>query len=514
MPHSTVPDGSWWLAALGLLVLMVLAGAVASSGPSEHWLHTLAPLLLIPAVQALRAADGNALSGFAYMLLLPTIWFALYGRLREVALSILGGSLVVILPLILIGAPRYPAVGWRGAALLIIVLATVGPLVHNLVATAREQTMTAELSSARFRAVFDDAPVGMALTPEHVRADSSFFLVNTALCAMLGRDHAELMSLPLRAICEHDDLPTLLIDAADTERSAQFEVRLRHRSGRTVWAAISRARLTDLRGQSPQIAWQVQDITGRAETDNALLDALDLERAATERLRNADRARTELVSSISHDLRTPLTAALGYAEMLADGDMGALSAQQSATAATIARSLTKLSTIVGELVNLPVGSDERAVSVQPVDLHLVLEDSLHMVAIQSALRDQQLTVTNNLQSARVEGDPVLLERALVNLLSNAVKYTPVHGSVAVAAHADASHAIISISDTGEGISADDQLRIFDRFYRAPRDEHHPVNGTGLGLAIVKAITTQHGGTITVRSDPGQGSVFVLRLPLQ
>jgi signal transduction histidine kinase len=102
----------------------------------------------------------------------------------------------------------------------------------------------------------------------------------------------------------------------------------------------------------------------------------------------------------------------------------------------------------------------------------------------------------------------------VNLLGNAVKFSPVGGTITVGLRGAARAVLITISDSGAGIPSVDQQRIFERFYRAPRETGDPtIRGSGLGLAIVKAIVTQHGGTIDVESHPGQGATFTVRLPL-
>ena len=96
MPHSTTPDVAWWATAIGFIAAMVVVGYLAARRPPGNWLATVAPLLLFPAIHALRCTDGNALAGFGPLIDLPVVWFALYGRMVEVWLAVLGGALTAV----------------------------------------------------------------------------------------------------------------------------------------------------------------------------------------------------------------------------------------------------------------------------------------------------------------------------------------------------------------------------------------------------------------------------------
>ena len=164
VPHSMHPEHNWWLAAWGLLVLLVLTGYVGARLQPRNWLTTIAPLLLFPAIWCLRCADGNSASGFTPLIFLPVLWFALYGRLRDVVLAIVGGVLTTFLPMVVVGAPQYPSTNWRGFVLLVIIITAIGPLIYRLVETARRANRALRSSEIEFRAAFEDAPVGMAIT--------------------------------------------------------------------------------------------------------------------------------------------------------------------------------------------------------------------------------------------------------------------------------------------------------------------------------------------------------------
>jgi len=117
------------------------------------------------------------------------------------------------------------------------------------------------------------------------------------------------------------------------------------------------------------------------------------------------------------------------------------------------------------------------------------------------------------EAIRVRGDENWLERVILNLLDNAIKFTPPGGTVRLAVEASAPHALLRVEDTGVGISADALPHIFDRFYRAEPSRSKEVQGVGLGLALVKWIVEQHGGSVGVETEPGHGSCFTVRLPI-
>lgn len=521
LPHSTTPHVGWWLAAIAVIVVMVLVGWLATKLPPRNVLTTVAPLLLYPAIWFLRCADGNAMSGFTPLIFLPVVWFALYGRLRDVELAILGGVLTLFLPPVVIGAPQYPATNWRGTLLLVIVTAVLGPLVYRLVETSRRANRALGRSESEFRAAFEDAPVGMAITGLRSGEAYRFLRVNHALCAMLGRPSSELTSIPITDLTHPDDVEVTNYRfslATDPATPRRVQKRYLHKSGRPIWASVSYSVVHDEHGVPTHLVSQIEDLTARLESDEALLDAFETDLRATEQLNRLDRMRTEMASTVSHELRTPLTSAAGYVELLLEGDAGPLTPEQRMMLDTVTRSLTRLDGIVDDVLSIASTDGAKAPVPDTVaDLGAVLRAAVAVVALQAATRGQDLILHNDLDGAEVVGEPGRIERVVVNLLTNAMKFSHDDGVITVTAMrdtSDSSVATITIADTGIGIAADDLPRIFDRFYRADQSVDPKTSGTGLGLAIVHAITTQYGGSITADSEPGKGSTFTLTLPLR
>jgi two-component system sensor histidine kinase BaeS len=148
------------------------------------------------------------------------------------------------------------------------------------------------------------------------------------------------------------------------------------------------------------------------------------------------------------------------------------------------------------------------------DLEAVLQSAVDAVALQAMTRGQDLNVANELTGAIVAANALRIERVIVNLLTNAVKFTPEDGTITVTGRRTGGEAVVEVTDTGIGISAEDQVRIFERFYRAADAQDSAPTGTGLGLAIAQTITTQYGGKLAVESEVGDGTTFTLTLPLR
>jgi PAS domain S-box-containing protein len=512
LPNQMEPDNTWWTIAWANLIAMVLVGWAAARWPTLPWLATLAPLLLLPSIQWLRNTAGNASSGFTPLIFLPVIWFALYGRRRDVILAVVGGAAVQLLPIVFVGAPRYPASAWRGTTLFLVVLAFIGPLVHELVQRIQKSNATLAVTEKQFRAAFYDGPMGAALTSTDGRA---ILRVNQALCEILGRTAEEIVGHDMVEFTHPDDIESTRQrqeQLGNLPPGARVEKRYLHKSGRVVWVAIWFSVVRDRDGEPVSVIAQVEDISARQESDRTLLASLNTEREATTRMREIEIARRDLVSGVSHDLRTPITSAAGFAELLADEDIGPLNDEQRRMLGTVQRSLDRLTAIVDDLLTLSRTDQDSPSTFGPVDIGEIVDGAVQGVAVTAAARGHEMCYANKLGGVQISGDPARLDRALSNLLSNAIKFTPTDGRIGVRAELVAESAVIEVSDNGIGIADDELPHIFDQYYRTQRARDESILGTGLGLAIVRAIAEQHAGTIEVVSELGAGTTFTLTLP--
>ena len=238
------------------------------------------------------------------------------------------------------------------------------------------------------------------------------------------------------------------------------------------------------------------------------------EQQMRESLEELNRVRSDFVSSVSHELRTPLTSILGYVEILADGYGGELSEEQIRMMAIIGRNAERLLGLIEEL--LLMGSLESGtlkLALAPVSVKALLDDAYQAVLPDLSSRSLEVVLDVASDADIITGDPRRLDRALINLLTNAIKFTPDGGRVTVSTRRAGDRVRIEVADTGIGIPLEDQAKVFDRFFRSSSAAHLAVPGTGLGLAITKMIVEGHGGQIEVSSTPGEGTRFILTLPL-
>ena len=232
-------------------------------------------------------------------------------------------------------------------------------------------------------------------------------------------------------------------------------------------------------------------------------------------LRATDRLRRELIANIGHDLRTPLTAVLGYTEeamrYLENGQT-----REAAEAAELAhRQSRHLQNLVRDLFELSVlDTVPPPLRREPIPLAELLTDAArsHRRAFEEGEIDFRLELPAALPI--YDGDAVRLLRLIDNLLANARRHTPPGGSVRVKAEVDERQVRIVVVDTGEGMAPDVLEHVFERHFRGGDARTRRNEGTGLGLAISRAIARAHGGDLTAESEPGGGSVFELTLPLE
>jgi heavy metal sensor kinase len=220
-------------------------------------------------------------------------------------------------------------------------------------------------------------------------------------------------------------------------------------------------------------------------------------------------------TDVSHELRTPITVVRGQLEVAL---FTAQTIEQYRDAIVNSLSdIERLSAIVRALLLLSQAETGQVIlQRQPLDLVELADATTDQFQIPAEGAEVTLTFHANCDRCTGEFDRIQIERMLSNLLSNAIKFTPPGGTIDVAVERDGNEAELRIADTGQGIPAEHLPHIFDRFYRVrgPNEQASPEKGLGLGLSFVAWIVRAHGGTIDVRSQPGRGTTFRIRLPLQ
>lgn len=235
---------------------------------------------------------------------------------------------------------------------------------------------------------------------------------------------------------------------------------------------------------------------------------LETEQRLVEELRALARYRSELIATISHELKTPLTAIMGHAELISDlhPDVGSIDA--------ISRNAQRLNRLVGNLLEYSRVQGRRESVRRAVDLGDLAGASVDLLRIKADQNEIDMTLEAPAEPVVVFGDPDELARVIDNLVDNALKYSTAGGHVGVTVSVGGDEVAVQVCDSGMGISDFDRTQLFSAFHRSTNPDALSVPGTGLGLAISRRIATSHGGRIDVESEMGKGSTFRLVLPLR
>lgn len=309
--------------------------------------------------------------------------------------------------------------------------------------------------------------------------DGKVLFVNPAACRTFNLSASHAQGRPLAEVLDHREVVELFDKEARSGRSRRTEIALS--DGRYL-----HAQLTILRGVGRVVV--MQDIT---------------------HLKELDRIKSDFVTTVSHDLRSPLTSILGYIELVRRA--GPLNAQQQMFLERIVSSVQSITSLISDLLELgkiEAGFDEDR---EPVSLAKVFREAIE--ALRPSWEAKRHTIQVRLPNdvPCVLGNPLRLRQVANNLLENAIKYTPDGGQIRVMLETESDFQVLRVADTGIGIAQKDLPYIFDKFYRADEAIEH-FDGTGLGLSIVKGIVERHNGRIWVDSQVGQGTTFTIMLP--
>ena len=288
----------------------------------------------------------------------------------------------------------------------------------------------------------------------------------------------------------------------DSLASAPLGTESQHFGPIRVWRAVGAPRWTEGELNAlGEIGYEVGQVL-----EAALIDQHD--RELVEDLRALNAYKSDMVATVSHELKNPLAALLTNLELLDHPHPS--DDERSRVLGAIERATQRMSRIVDDLQLLSTG---QVSGHAPIDLARLLRDVCDAAGDAAAMRGQRLTLRTPAGPVTVVGDATELDRVAMNLVSNAIKYSPTGTSIRVRLQRVTGDAVLSVADEGIGISLEDQQRIFSEFFRStdPRALAEP--GTGLGLAIVHRIVERHRGTVEVESEPGQGSTFRVRVPL-
>jgi len=312
-----------------------------------------------------------------------------------------------------------------------------------------------------------------------------------------------------------------LAEGAESLARGVYDTRIEHVSTKPTNDEVSRLAhsfnrmAAEIEASHHELEQQVEEalaVSTELEEANAHLQEASMEaEVARDEAQEANRAKSDFLAVMSHELRTPLNAIGGYTEIMQIGIYGPVTERQQEALGRIARSQQMLLGLINDVLNF-AKLDAGQVQYRMTDVPL--QDALSQVESLVAPQLEARRQTYRFQCASalmVRADRDKLQQVVLNLLSNAIKFTPEEGAITLSCREDGEFACVEVSDTGPGIPDERLEAVFDPFVQVDRALNRPHEGVGLGLAISRDLAQGMGGTLTVRSTPGEGSVFTLRL---
>ncbi|MBW8040617.1 MAG: response regulator [Planctomycetes bacterium] len=379
----------------------------------------------------------------------------------------------------------------------------------------RQMEETFDRKQKNLEALFDAAPVGMLLVDESMIVKR----VNDAIRQLVGREYLQIINLPFGsalgcvnstynqkecgyspacAVCPLRKAVESVLDSEQPVHDFEIQLTLKVEADEIApWLCIS-VEPVMIDGRKHAVV-AVNDITERKQTEEKLKEAMEM--------------KSQFISTVSHDLRTPLACIKEGVTIVLDGIVGKISDEQRNYLDIAKRNIDRLANLVNDVLDFQkLGTGRVEFNMQKNDITKVVGE-VHDTMLSSAKDsgvDISLELEDNLPKARFDRDKII--QVLTNLVSNAIKFTPKHGLVSVSVQYYGEELVIRVNDTGMGIPKEALPRIFERFYCVPRPGKQ-IQGTGLGLAIVKKIVTMHDGRIEVESEVDKGTIFTIFLPL-
>ncbi|MGD8849941.1 MAG: ATP-binding protein, partial [Anaerolineales bacterium] len=338
----------------------------------------------------------------------------------------------------------------------------------------------AEQERLRLTAVLEATPDAVILVDQRDRIS----LANPASEIVLNKAPEEALGVPIEQAVKPQSLLSLLIEPGSESRSSEISLP----NGQVLYASVS------------DIPAEEEGASGRV---CVLWDITHYKKL--------DTLKSEFVSTVSHDLRAPLTLMRGYATMLTM--VGAMNEQQKEFVSKILGSADQMGELIENLLDLGRLEAGIRLDLESVPVGDVIQSVLDSYRPQAVNKQIDLEVELSEEMQPLEVDTTLIRQAIANLVDNALKYTPAKGEVNITAFQRNERQIVQVRDSGVGIAPTDQARLFEKFYRARGRATLNVKGSGLGLAIVKSIMQLHGGKVAVDSKLGEGSVFTLEFPI-
>jgi len=364
---------------------------------------------------------------------------------------------------------------------------------------------------ARFARLVEHAPDATLL----VAADGTITLASRRVTSLLGWEMSDLIGQPVEVLIP-DNLRMVhqrhrkdyLAAPRAREMGQGMELVALHRDGSDVAVEISLAPVT-FEDDEQAVLVALRDVTQRRETQRALAEELERQRNAARELEQNDEVRSRFLETLAHDLRTPLSAIVGFTELLLERAVPPEQARDLLQ--RIARNAQAVSGLVSDLQDF-ARLQRGAVTLdrREVNLSALLEDLCDQLASVTTTHKVTCVAPPDLV---VHADERALGRVITNLLTNATRYAPTDSWIQVTARREGERAVVEVSDEGPGIPVEERERVFDMFYRGTDPSVMAQPGSGIGLSVVRDLLALHGGTVEVIDGVTRGATLQIRMPL-
>lgn len=494
-----VVSGPFFVSGAAAIFIVAIGSVLAPWQRIPWWTVGLVPIVDVLAVAVLRVSAP--LAGVGLLWAFPAIWVGMILGLRGVIAFTVVICAVMVHQLATDPLQRFSA----STLILPFILAALASMAHLTSRRTRAQRALLEKQSTELRRAVDRSRRQEDLVTEvldavdfgvtSVTPTGELVVTNTAHARLL--DPVDALGRDLAVFAADGATPIAPRDAplARARAGEAFE-------GELVWygqpgedrraLSVTARRLPARTGEDAGGIIVSRDVTVEEQ---------------------ARRIREDFVASVSHELRTPLTSILGYLDLALDDDTITEATRERLEVAE--RNAARLSELVADILALSTASGEGfGVDLEraPADVSALVRTAIHSIMPRAVEQQIRLDATGIDDGVIAVVDAHRVRQVIDNLLSNAVKYNPRGGAVVVTVTADARSVTVVVADDGPGISVSEQARLFERFFRGDAVRKSSTHGSGLGLAISRDIVRAHGGEITVRTAPGDGAAFAVRLP--
>jgi hypothetical protein len=560
----------------GVIFFLLLAAAFLL--PWERlpdWAWLILPIGYIAVIAIIRDAQGGSDSGLVVMYLLPIVWLALYGRRLHLLIGLFCMDLALVVPLLVVGPPKYPLIEWRQVAVMATVTTLVAWTVYTMV--SRDRAVLGDLAQQSRIAVRNAreadfardrletllrAATGSAIMGVDPSGTVTFFSAGAE--QLLGYRAAEVVGI--HSIADFIDPAQIderrqTIDAmrtalapVDAEAAAEVPWTATRKDGQQRRCVV-RVRALPAPASDPSldpegldqdertVEQEPAEAEAEAEFSEVLspstggyvvvaIDVTEREELAADRerlfaiqkevtqslieqnnrLRELTKMKDDVVATVSHELRTPITSIRGFIELLLDAQ-SELTESQVRMLVTIDRNAEQLQRVAEDLLTDPGAGRGLNVAFAELDLYRLADEAVHAIQTSARVAGVVLSIEPG-ESSPIYGDANRLHQLLGNLLSNAIKFSPRGGRVRVLVDNVDSYGRVQVLDEGPGIPETERDQLFERFYRLASSLEQGVPGTGLGLAIAQSVAEAHEGFVDIADTPGWATTFRVFIPLR